>query len=225
MRSPFLPLRYPACLPSCLKAGGTDGVCLSSRSGNHSSRAILFDAAGAIAAVAQKEFQQYYPQAGWVEHDPTEILTSQLSCAVEALGKAGARAARRCRHRHHQPARDGHRVGTHDGQAYSSGDRVAGSPNSSAVRTPGAKRRWRKWSRRKPASCSIRIFPRLRSSGYSTTSKARGRVPIAASWLRHCRQLADLAPDQRPHACDRRDQPPRAPCSSTWSRASGTLSC
>ena len=36
-------------------------------------------------------FEQFYPQAGWVEHDPTEILTSQLSCAVEALGKIGAR--------------------------------------------------------------------------------------------------------------------------------------
>src|SRR6202453_4548420 len=59
--------------------------------GTTSSRAILFDAAGAIAAVAQKEFQQFYPQARWVEHDPTEILTSQLSCAVEALGKVGAR--------------------------------------------------------------------------------------------------------------------------------------
>src|SRR5580692_3746039 len=59
--------------------------------GTTSSRAILFDSAGAIVAVAQKEFQQFYPQAGWVEHDPTEILTSQLSCAVEALGKVGAR--------------------------------------------------------------------------------------------------------------------------------------
>ncbi len=59
--------------------------------GTTSSRAILFDASGAIAAVAQKEIQQFYPQAGWVEHDPTEILTSQISCAVEALGKVGAR--------------------------------------------------------------------------------------------------------------------------------------
>jgi len=65
--------------------------------GTTSSRAILFDSAGAIAAVAQKEFQQFYPQAGWVEHDPAEILTSQLSCArevlaqMEALGKVGAR--------------------------------------------------------------------------------------------------------------------------------------
>lgn len=59
--------------------------------GTTSSRAILFDQAGTIAAVAQHEFEQFYPQAGWVEHDPTEILTSQLSCAVEVLGKVGAR--------------------------------------------------------------------------------------------------------------------------------------
>lgn len=59
--------------------------------GTTSSRAILFDEAGTIAATAQHEFQQFYPQAGWVEHDPTEIMTSQLSCAVEALGKIGAR--------------------------------------------------------------------------------------------------------------------------------------
>src|SRR5664279_198815 len=57
--------------------------------GTTSSRAILFDEAGAIAAVAQHEFEQFYPQPGWVEHDPTEILTSQLSCAVEVLGRAG----------------------------------------------------------------------------------------------------------------------------------------
>ncbi|HEX4285693.1 MAG TPA: glycerol kinase GlpK [Terracidiphilus sp.] len=59
--------------------------------GTTSSRAILFNEAGAIVAVAQHEFEQFYPQAGWVEHDPMEILTSQMSCAVEALGKAGAR--------------------------------------------------------------------------------------------------------------------------------------
>src|ERR1700739_400872 len=59
--------------------------------GTTSSRAILFDEAGSIVAVSQHEFEQFYPQAGWVEHDPMEILTSQMACAVEALGKAGAR--------------------------------------------------------------------------------------------------------------------------------------
>ncbi|MDR3725182.1 MAG: glycerol kinase GlpK [Terracidiphilus sp.] len=64
---------------------------LSLDQGTTSSRAILFDEAGTIAAVAQIEFKQYYPQPGWVEHDPMEILTSQMGCAVEALGKVGAR--------------------------------------------------------------------------------------------------------------------------------------
>ncbi len=59
--------------------------------GTTSSRAILFDEAGTIAAVSQHEFQQFYPQPGWVEHDPNEILTSQMSCAIEVLGKADAR--------------------------------------------------------------------------------------------------------------------------------------
>ena len=59
--------------------------------GTTSSRAILFDETGAIAAVAQHEFQQFYPQAGCVEHDPIEILTSQISCAVEVLAKVSAR--------------------------------------------------------------------------------------------------------------------------------------
>jgi glycerol kinase len=59
--------------------------------GTTSSRAILFDEAGGIAAVAQHEFAQHYPQPGWVEHDAEEIWTSQMSCAVEVLGKVGAR--------------------------------------------------------------------------------------------------------------------------------------
>jgi len=67
------------------------GYILALDQGTTSSRAILFDEAGGVAAVAQHEFEQFYPQPGWVEHDPTEILTSQMSCAVEALGKVGAR--------------------------------------------------------------------------------------------------------------------------------------
>ena len=59
--------------------------------GTTSSRAILFSKDGNIAAEAHHEFPQIYPQGGWVEHDPFAILTSQLSCAVEVLGKVGAR--------------------------------------------------------------------------------------------------------------------------------------
>src|SRR5258707_9216215 len=56
--------------------------------GTTSSRAIVFDHAGAIAAVAQKEFAQIFPNTGWVEHDPQEIWASQIGVAVEALGRA-----------------------------------------------------------------------------------------------------------------------------------------
>lgn len=57
--------------------------------GTTSSRAIVFDKKGNIKAIAQKEFEQIYPQPGWVEHDPMEIWSSQLAVAAEAIVKAG----------------------------------------------------------------------------------------------------------------------------------------
>jgi len=59
--------------------------------GTTSSRAVLFDHDGAIRSVAQREFEQIFPQSGWVEHDPEEIWTSQISVAVEALGRIEVR--------------------------------------------------------------------------------------------------------------------------------------
>src|ERR1700743_2628613 len=56
--------------------------------GTTSSRAILFDQAGRIRQIAQKEFRQYYPQPGWVEHDPEEIWSSQYGVLAEVLAKA-----------------------------------------------------------------------------------------------------------------------------------------
>jgi glycerol kinase len=58
--------------------------------GTTSSRALLFDAQGAVQSVAQREFKQIFPQPGWVEHDPEEIWTSQIAVALEALLKANA---------------------------------------------------------------------------------------------------------------------------------------
>lgn len=60
--------------------------------GTSSSRSIVFDEAGRIVAMAQREFRQIYPQPGWVEHDPEEIWTSQLATAREALALAGLTA-------------------------------------------------------------------------------------------------------------------------------------
>ncbi len=56
--------------------------------GTTSSRAMIFDHSGNIKSVAQKEFQQYFPQPGWVEHDPSEIWSTQAGVAAEAMTRA-----------------------------------------------------------------------------------------------------------------------------------------
>ena len=62
-------------------------------SGTTSNRCILFDRAGRIVSVAQREFTQYFPQPGWVEHDANEIWATLLGVTVEAMQMAGAAAA------------------------------------------------------------------------------------------------------------------------------------
>ena len=60
--------------------------------GTTSNRCILFDGKGTMCSVAQREFKQYFPQPGWVEHDADEIWASQLGVAVEAMSMIGASA-------------------------------------------------------------------------------------------------------------------------------------
>ncbi|MCJ7934428.1 MAG: glycerol kinase GlpK [Chryseobacterium sp.] len=57
--------------------------------GTTSSRAILFNHSGEIKYVSQKDFEQIFPTPGWVEHDPNEIWSSQISVAAEIIAKAG----------------------------------------------------------------------------------------------------------------------------------------
>ena len=60
--------------------------------GTTSSRAIVFDASGAVRATAQQEFRQIFPQGGWVEHDAVEIWATQSGVMHEAIAKAGIAA-------------------------------------------------------------------------------------------------------------------------------------
>ena len=62
---------------------------LSLDQGTTSSRAIVFDKKGNIISKAQKEFTQYFPKSGWVEHDPREIWSSQAGVATEAIANKG----------------------------------------------------------------------------------------------------------------------------------------
>ena len=60
--------------------------------GTTSSRAIIFDKNGLPVSSAQKEFKQYYPKPGWVEHDPQEIWSTQSEVAMQAIKKAGLKS-------------------------------------------------------------------------------------------------------------------------------------
>ena len=60
--------------------------------GTTSSRALLFNREGTVRTVAQREFTQIFPQPGWVEHNPDEIISSQIAVAVEAIAQARAHA-------------------------------------------------------------------------------------------------------------------------------------
>ena len=62
---------------------------LSFDQGTTSSRAIIFDKKGSIISTAQKEFTQIFPKPGWVAHDATEIWSTQLGVATEAILKPG----------------------------------------------------------------------------------------------------------------------------------------
>lgn len=64
--------------------------------GTTSSRAIVFDRAGQVAAMAQREFTQIFPQPGWVEHDPREIWATQHAVALEAIEAVGGASSIAC---------------------------------------------------------------------------------------------------------------------------------
>ena len=62
-----------------------DRYVLALDQGTSSSRAIVFDSKGTPVSVSQKEFTQYFPQPGWVEHNPMEIWSSQAAVIAEAI--------------------------------------------------------------------------------------------------------------------------------------------
>lgn len=70
-----------------------DTYIMALDAGTTSNRCILFDRQGNIAGMAQKEFTQYFPQPGWVEHDAEEIFSVQLEVARQALQNAGITAS------------------------------------------------------------------------------------------------------------------------------------
>lgn len=72
--------------------GNTKKYIMALDQGTTSSRCILFDKGGNICSMSQKEFTQFYPQPGWVEHNPMEIWSSQLAVATECMAMLGVDA-------------------------------------------------------------------------------------------------------------------------------------
>ena len=64
--------------------------------GTTSSRAVLFDESARIVAMKSYEFEQIYPQPGWVEHDPRDILSTQITALRQAVKLSGVDAHRPC---------------------------------------------------------------------------------------------------------------------------------
>ena len=75
-----------------LSEEGTVQYVLALDQGTTSSRALLFDQDGTVRSVAQQEFDQIFPQPGWVEHKPQQIASSQITVALQALSQAGAQS-------------------------------------------------------------------------------------------------------------------------------------
>src|SRR5215510_9374511 len=82
-------------MPNCGDLEGRRSVSqeyiLALDQGTTSSRAILFDRSGAPAAIAQQEFEQVFPQPGWVEHRPADIWSSQLDSARRVIAERGVK--------------------------------------------------------------------------------------------------------------------------------------
>ena len=174
--------------------------------GTTSSRAILFDERGHPVAHAQSEFTQHYPNSGWVEHDPDDILTTQLATATDVLVRARIRP------------RDIAAIGiTNQRETTLVWDRETGKPVYNAI----------VWQDRRTAPLCRQLVddgvePMVREktglvldSYFSGTKIAwildnvgRGTPASRAGQarLRHRRQLADLEPDQRQAPRHRPDQ-------------------
>ncbi len=144
--------------------------------GTTNSRAIVFDQAGAIRAVAQKEFTQIFPQPGWVEHDPAEIWSSQMATATEALSRANI------------SPRDVAAIGiTNQRETTVVWDRQTGQPIHNAI----------VWQDRRTAS----MIDRLKAEGKApTVTRKTGLVPDAYFSGSKVAWLLDQVPGARAKA-------------------------
>ena len=191
--------------------------------GTTSSRAIVFDRSQQIVASAQKEFPQLYPQAGWVEHDPLELYSSQYGVMMEAITRGGIDPA--------EIAAIGitnQRETTivwekATGQPHLPRHRLAVPPHGRPVRPAARRRADGAHSRPSRALCRTPISRLQKFGGFSTMCPVRRSAPSGGellfgtvdSWL-----VWKLTARPRPR--HGRARTPRAPCSLTSTASTGT---
>ena len=163
--------------------------------GTTSSRCILFDRAGNICAMAQKEFGQIYPRPGWVEHNPREIWSTQLAVAAECMAVLGAGAE--------QIAAIGI---TNQRETTILWDKNTGEPVYNAIvwqcrRTSDMIQELKKDGFDQVISRKTGLVPDRLDPGECAWGQGAG--PGRGTSLRHCGHLADLEPHQGGGPCDR----------------------
>ena len=169
--------------------------------GTTSSRAILFDFEGKIVSSAQYEFRQIYPGAGYVEHDPFDILETQKQAAADVLRRENVQPGEGRGRRRYEPAGDDHRLGPRDG-----GSRCT-TPSSGSAAAPrrSAKQphfgRLERLRAEDHGASNRRVFLRHEDSLYSRPHRKRaGARGERRTALWHRGRLVDLEPHRR--ACD-----------------------
>ena len=170
--------------------------------GTTSSRCILFDKKGNMCSVAQKEYKQYYPKPGWVEHDPKEIWSSQISVATEAMSKISV------------DAEDIHAIGiTNQRETTIVWDKKTGEPVYPAIvwqcrRTADMIEKMEKDGMSELVRKKTGLIPDAYFSGTKTEmdpGSCRRCQRACEEWgtsLWNSRYLADLEIDKRESSCD-----------------------
>ncbi|MGI9445163.1 MAG: glycerol kinase GlpK [Rubripirellula sp.] len=151
-------------------------VVMAFDQGTTSSRAILFDHNGSIVGVAQREFEQHYPQSGWVEHDANEIWETQLAVGREVLEQTGV------------SAQDVVAIGiTNQRETTVIWDRTTGQPIANAI----------VWQDRRTAE----YCDKLREAGHTDQVQAKTGLVIDAYFCAtKVRWILDNVPDARGRA-------------------------
>ena len=172
---------------------------------------------GPIAGRAYSEFEQHFPQPGWVEHDAERDLGRDAQGRPRGARRRRRRGRRARRDRHHQPARDRRRLGPEHRRAGPPRARLAGPPHGGALRRAARGRPRGARPRAHRASSSTPTSPARRSSGCSrNVDGARGAPSSARS--------TPGSSSSSPAATSPTTRTPRGRCSSTSASCAGTPS-